>query len=376
MSRERPSHFKLNFAHSLAKGLVFAGMCNSPGSIRYTDSGPYRFNSTLTTMAPPSDWVWIPYLKRFALDFDGVSDYVATGKTSFPGTNLFCDSNEKFTVSCWVYPRDVGTFVARSSATSSEKVFHLYRGSTDAVTTYIRGAGATHAIMNDNEWAHVLIKWDGSVCSIYINGKFDENVTIGAIADDSQTCIIGARTEGTGYHLNGILADVMIWNRDLSLAEIQFLSDPNDAFLDGLIQKSKRTYSRPPYFAINSNIDLYTEAPHGNQSGCMNLFLKNDNEPNNNMDLFILGPSGLSDETTLYIRGDGITDGAYPLNAYMPLFIARDSESVAENIPLYMAQHEVPNNIDSYILGHITTRTAYTPSTTTITDKVGSYDAS
>jgi len=92
-------------------------------------------------------------------------------------------------------------------------------------------------------------------------------------------------------------------------------------------------------------------------SSYMNLFLKNDNtidtlRNNTNVDLFILGPSGINDNVDLYIRGDGITDDTIPSNGNMTLFMARDSESIEKSMPLYIATYEQIGDINTYIYGH------------------------
>ena len=106
----------------------------------------------------------------------------------------------------------------------------------------------------------------------------------------------------------------------------------------------------------DSQLPLFIRAPIGEYNTSLNLYLESHadlvNNITNPLDLFIPGPSSTTNTTYLYIRGLGTTDGAYPHNANMPLFMARDSESVAKQMSLYLAQHETIQQTDLYISGN------------------------
>jgi hypothetical protein len=117
------------------------------------------------------------------------------------------------------------------------------------------------------------------------------------------------------------------------------------------------TIKKMPLF-INSAYDpgntlnLFVNAGTGSINENLNLFVGKIAEgTNNEMPLYMLGPSGINESAHLYVRGLGTTDGAYPLNSDMNLFIARDSEATAQTLPLYLRQHGVTNNISMYLQG-------------------------
>jgi hypothetical protein len=111
----------------------------------------------------------------------------------------------------------------------------------------------------------------------------------------------------------------------------------------------------------DSILPLYMSAPNGISTNAMNLYLESYfNNINNDVDLVIFGPSGINSDTTyLYIKGlgsDGLEAGASsngytPSNTRMPLFMARDSESVERSMSLYLAQNNNINTITNYICG-------------------------
>ena len=46
--RQRPNNFTIDYSHSLARGLVFAGLGSDAGFGFYCDSGPYENNGKFT----------------------------------------------------------------------------------------------------------------------------------------------------------------------------------------------------------------------------------------------------------------------------------------------------------------------------------------
>jgi hypothetical protein len=101
-----------------------------------------------------------------------------------------------------------------------------------------------------------------------------------------------------------------------------------------------------------NTLNLFVNAGTGSTNESLNLYIgKTADSTNNDLSLYMLGPSGINESANLYIRGLGTTDGAYPINDNMNLFIARDSEAVAQTIPLYLHQRNATNNISMYLQG-------------------------
>jgi hypothetical protein len=116
-------------------------------------------------------------------------------------------------------------------------------------------------------------------------------------------------------------------------------------------------------FNQEGKLPLYICAPNGSILTTMNLYLESEPIPTKTMDLVIFGPSGINNFTYLYIKGLGadgleagtLSNGYTPSNTRMPLFMARDSESVERSMTLYLAQNNVINSLNNYICGHFVT---------------------
>lgn len=83
-------------------------------------------------------------------------------------------------------------------------------------------------------------------------------------------------------------------------------------------------------------LNLFVQGKGGNETQILNLFLCNDTGIASDINLFLKNNyvevnSGIS----LYLECSG-TEGAMPVNASMPLYMARDSEGFAGVIPLYI----------------------------------------
>lgn len=103
-------------------------------------------------------------------------------------------------------------------------------------------------------------------------------------------------------------------------------------------------------------LNLFVKGPIGVEQQRMNLFISNDTNIANNLELFIKNEYSESNSgIALYLNAPSGDDGFIPISVNMPLFIARDSESVAGVIPLYMSSPEGSlSGIDMYIKGETT----------------------
>lgn len=165
--------------------------------------------------------------------FDGTNDYFITPAIA---TAL---SGDTHSTECWVYPTNNGiivTYVGQSNPftayhhsaieiVSGNLEFGLWGGSG------IISTGATSAISN-NTWHQVVLTYDGTTCRGYLDGSLAGSV---AVSWDSPHD--GAGSEGTDFHMafgasditnqgdgthyNGRFSLTRIYNRALSIDEIQ-----------------------------------------------------------------------------------------------------------------------------------------------------------
>src|SRR3989344_5196974 len=174
-----------------------------------------------------------------ALALDGVDDQVNFGdKTQFEFA-----SGESWTISMWFYPMD-GTgsdkgIITKGYSEASENNMPWYllawnesTGGCTApnITFYIRATGSINAInckgsLPINTWYHIVNRYDASSSTLYfyLNGVLEDTatgVTANAYGTNTSALILGRFFAG---HTKSSADDLRIWNRALSVAEVQQL---------------------------------------------------------------------------------------------------------------------------------------------------------
>ena len=220
MLRQRPISFLLKSDHPLAKGLVFAGLGRCHNSLRYQDSSPYGRHGTLVNMEPATAWQFSTELGRWVVYLDGLNsgDYL-----SLPGL-----ANGTYSVAFWGHN------------TATETYSYLF----DARVS----GGTGWCYVTNGNGAIVIPAGDGQIR--YVNGvpSSTDSATLAhyavtGITLNATTLIFGAENSlRADQRYKGTIADITIWNRVLSTAEIQQLADPSNVMLSGLILPPKRKY--------------------------------------------------------------------------------------------------------------------------------------
>ncbi len=159
-----------------------------------------------------------------ALSFDGKSSYIEVGYQ--PQLNP-----SQFTISCWAKVEgNPGQW--RSPVTSRTDLptggYILYAGQNNRWQFWI-GDGSGWATLEGadivlDRWTHVAATYEGTTLKFYLNGEpVGEPVESKIRLNTSCPLRIGAgKTEGDpGCFFNGKIAEVRLWDRARSLAEIQ-----------------------------------------------------------------------------------------------------------------------------------------------------------
>ncbi|MEM0360148.1 MAG: DUF2341 domain-containing protein [Candidatus Diapherotrites archaeon] len=96
----------------------------------------------------------------------------------------------------------------------------------------------SQSTLSTNAWQHIVATYDGSTKKLYINGVLDSNTVSvsGSVGQNSRKFSIGASDTGTAWanYFNGFIDEVRVYNRALSIEEVQQLynsSKPEDAVL-------------------------------------------------------------------------------------------------------------------------------------------------
>jgi len=245
--RQRPENFVLNNTSPLARGLVFAGLAggNCRGSKAYYDSSSRKNHGQLTNMDPATDWVWVPELGRWGLDFDGSNDYVSCN-TSFFNTTDFTQLSFG---GWWSVRDDDAQYSMGFGNTSSNGATWRYRYVADTWSFDVAGtelvSNSTFAANADLH--HFMGVFTTGSMLLYIDGVLDNSRGGPSSTSTSIYALKLGATGLPGNYLNGVIVDPVIYNRAISLPEIQILADRSDPMLSGLVKPPKRKYWGIPH---------------------------------------------------------------------------------------------------------------------------------
>ena len=244
---ERPRSFSINRGHTLARDLVFAGLGNPGGviSTHYQDSSFYRKHGTLTNMDPSTDWVWVPQLGRWALDFDGNDDRVDLFGPHLSG-DFTCSM--KWNMAAYTNIFITGDFNAQSGASG-----WAIRTNSTNLQFALGGAGGFEYVTlragapQDGKWHAVTVCCHQSLSKLYFYYDGEPVASINTsktITPSTAPFRIGCANHSISplYFVAATISDVMLWKRVLSGTEAAILADPSNALLSGLLLPPKRRY--------------------------------------------------------------------------------------------------------------------------------------
>ena len=211
----------------VAERKVFLEIC--PQSL----TGYWRFDETTGGTAKDSsgnnydgtlqgtfafDTASVASMFRRALDFNGVSNYVETGRTA---SDFGVNGNAARTVTAWVYTHsfndggiwemgehtDRRDFSLRTMA--SDNIWRVqYWGSGDTDFTYD----------SKDKWVHFALVHDGSTTKVYANGTLVVNTPRTLNTAGTKTFKVG---RWSNSYFDGVIDDVRIYNYALDVSAIQ-----------------------------------------------------------------------------------------------------------------------------------------------------------
>ena len=155
-----------------------------------------------------------------AIDLDGDGDYVDCGAPPE------FDITDQITFTYWIkvraFDKQWNTVLSRgddswrSSRADLNSFMEAAVGGTTGNYTY----GVTP--VDDDQWHHVGWVYDGTMNYLYVDGEVDATEeNSGQITVSSYPLYIGDNSQATGRYWNGLIDDVMIFNRALSQEEVQ-----------------------------------------------------------------------------------------------------------------------------------------------------------
>lgn len=161
-----------------------------------------------------------------ALEFDGIDDFV-----SIPNESSF-DITGSITVSAWI---KVESFSKEWQAivTKGDRAWRLHRASdtervgwacSDLARKQVGDLFGKKAVMDDR-WHHIAGVLDGKQMSIFVDGTLDASAESSPnISVNDFPVLIGANAQVKERLFRGLIDDVRIYNRALSIDEIRTLS--------------------------------------------------------------------------------------------------------------------------------------------------------
>src|SRR3989344_2441954 len=196
-----------------------------------TDSSGSGFTGTLTSMSKSVS----PVVGRIgqALDLDGSADYVDMSNV------LDNDGSSAMTISAWIKMSGTSdTIVSKMSNSGDQTGYRILVDSAGTFGFTIQQVSASDrlvvngtSVVNNGQWHHLLVTYDGSKTLAGVIRYVDNSVdAVSSSADQftgsSSNAIsfnIGSRNDGADTLFDGIVDDVRVYNRALSPTEVSRL---------------------------------------------------------------------------------------------------------------------------------------------------------
>jgi hypothetical protein len=237
---------------TLNDGLVGYWSFDNGSGLSATDKSGYGNNGTLTngptwsSSVPPA----ITFTNPYALDFDGVDDYVDVG---IPGVIKF---DNQHTISMWVRANSLNTFNTLISQNINTYNFLVDGASSNNIRLIINGSNAlvaTTGTFSINTWYHVVVVFDGTGGKLYQNAVQMDSKTFSAPSGLTDNIWIARRKNGGGdIPFPGLIDDIRIYNRALTPTEISTL-------YAGGISSHPATETLGSAITVNGNLTLVNQ---------------------------------------------------------------------------------------------------------------------
>ncbi|AUS05370.1 LamG-like jellyroll fold domain-containing protein [Pseudotamlana carrageenivorans] len=151
----------------------------------------------------------------YALNFDGVDDYVET-------PNVLDDLSE-ITLMCWIKPESDGS---TQQFVIGQDNFNIQLNSTN-ITANINGTsvGSSTTSLQQGVWIHVAVTYNTAtgLANMYINGNHlvDSKVVGKPLSTSANNFTIGKNPDGNDLYFKGEIDEVRIFNEVLTALDIQ-----------------------------------------------------------------------------------------------------------------------------------------------------------
>ncbi|MFC1718929.1 LamG domain-containing protein [Candidatus Poribacteria bacterium] len=211
----------------LTEGLVAHWPLDEVDGNVAVDASGNGHDGTLDNNGP--EWTDDSKIGTGALSLDGVDDVVSIG--SFDVVD-----GSGITIAGWFFMNDLGDdprLVSKTTAGATDAHWYMLgvKSSENKLRFRLKTGGVTGDLkggtIETEVWIHAAAVWDGSTMSLYKNGVEVGSLNKGGAldVDPKVEMAIGNQPPASGdaAPFNGIIDDVAIWNRALTLEEINGL---------------------------------------------------------------------------------------------------------------------------------------------------------
>ncbi len=171
---------------------------------------------------------WTTGVNGQALALDGSGDYALVPD------DASLDIANQLTLAAWIQPANSGTqYVVKKATQGGVDGYELSLASSGKIFTRLNQSTSGNGIRIDSTsdyptdgstWMHVAATYDGATLRLYVNGVEESSLSTSIpIATNTLPLGIGAQSDGDSS-LEGNLDEVRVYNRALSVTEIQVLA--------------------------------------------------------------------------------------------------------------------------------------------------------
>ncbi len=149
-----------------------------------------------------------------------------------PNSSSLQSPTTSFTLAFWTnisqWDLSTAAFMVKSNSTAMGQ-YGAAATSTPNVEFDLGGQAYSFSkSLNRNVWYFICFQWDGQKIRYYVNGSPVDSVLFsGSLTPDNNPLDLGRRTSVSTKYLRGKLDDIRIYNRALSISEIQQLHNEN-----------------------------------------------------------------------------------------------------------------------------------------------------
>jgi hypothetical protein len=174
---------------------------------------------------------------RLSLDKDAAFRFSASGEITISTVNPRLAGDQPFSISLWTKPfgtrytkNNSGVLVSIGGDNENSASGLFVKGDSNVLTFVNPNPSLKSATgLIPNQWYHIVGTYDGKEMSLYVNNVLEGKMTSSINLGESNTIRIGYWRDQNRqwYHYEGLIDEVMIYNRALSSDEVSTLQRPN-----------------------------------------------------------------------------------------------------------------------------------------------------